>query len=154
MTVKTKARLALVLLTGLLIPRAASQEPSVPGSINLLPGYHHRAGQGIDSEVGIIWKKDGLTIHYDIGELAGDYTECGHSCGWTDGELWRREQVLQGQRVICVFTSQRRLVVSFPEAHANFYATVHTDQELTDMLLMLLTFRSPRAPKAEGNPGH
>jgi hypothetical protein len=148
MKLKTKAWLAAALLMGVLIPTAAGQEPPVPGSISLLPGYHHRAGQGIDSQTGVIWKKGALTIHYDIGELAGNYAECGHLCGWTDGEVWRREQVLQGQKVICVFTSKKRLVVSFPESHANFYATVQTDEELTDMLLMLLTFRSLRADKS------
>lgn len=138
---RTLLWLIVVLLVELATSSAAGDEPPAPGGINLLPGYHHYLGQGIDSKIGRIWKERGLTIHYDIGELAGDYTECGHSCGWTEGEVWRREQILQGQRIICVFTKRRRLVISFPQVHANFYGTVRTDMELTDMLLMVFTFR-------------
>lgn len=135
---------SLVLIIGvLMISTASAQEPPTPGSIRLLPGYHHSVGQGIDSKVGRIWKDRGPVIHYDIGALAGDYTECGRSCGWTNGELWRREQLVDGQRVVCVFTRKRRLVVSYPGAHANFYGTANTDKQLTEMLLMLLTFKAP-----------
>lgn len=134
--------LVLIIVGVPIISSASGQEPPAPGSISLLPGYHHRVDRGIDSKVGRIWKEGGLIIHYDIGELAGDYTECGPTCGWTNGELWRREQLVQGQRVICVFTKKRKLVVSFPGAHANFYGTVNTDKQLTEMLLMLLTFKA------------
>lgn len=139
---ETTWSLVLATVCLLTISSASGQEPPTPGSVSLLPGYRHRVGQGIDSKVGTIWKDGGLVIHYDIGELAGDYTECGRSCGWTNGELWRREQVVHGQRVVCVFTKKRRLVVSFPGAHANFYGSIHTDEQLTEMLLMLLTFKA------------
>jgi hypothetical protein len=117
----------------------AQQTDPTPGEIKLLPGYNHKTGQGLDSRVGRIWKEDGLKIEYDIGELAGDYATC-KSCGWTKGEVWRKQQVINGAPVICVFTKQRRLVISFPKAHANFYATVATDDQLSDMLLMVLTY--------------
>jgi hypothetical protein len=140
-------KLFIIILLSLVTISAIAQESPPPGSINLLPGYHHRIGQGIDSRVGTIWKKNGLRINYDIGELAGNYAECKQLCNWTDGEVWRKTQIVNGQHVVCVFTSKRRLVVSFPAAHANFYATVKTEGQLTDMLLMLFTFNSMAATK-------
>jgi len=56
---------------------AGAQDVPPPGSIRLLPGYHHRLERGIDSKLGTIWKQGGLQLHYDIGEMAGTYTECG-----------------------------------------------------------------------------
>ena len=44
-----------------------------PGGIRLLPGYYHQALQSYDTEVGIIWKERGLSIHNDIGQLAGNF---------------------------------------------------------------------------------
>ena len=118
---------------------AASQEVPPPGAIKLLPGYHHRVTQGVDSRTGLIWKEGGAQIRYDIGEMAGSYTECSW-CGWTKDELWRKKQVLNGKEVVCVFTKKRRLIVSFPDERANFYATIRTQAELADMLLMIFTF--------------
>ena len=94
---------------------------------------------GIDSVVGSIARKGGLVIEYDIGRLAGVYTDC-KDCGWTNGELWRRNQVIRGHEVKIVFTKSKRLVISFPDAHANFYATIRSNADLTDALLMVLTY--------------
>src|SRR5438876_4456674 len=94
---------------------------------------------GIDSVVGSIARKGGLVIEYDIGRLAGVYTDC-KDCGWTNGELWRRNQVIRGHEVKIVFTKSKRLVISFPDAHANFYATIRSDADLTDALWMVLTY--------------
>ncbi len=62
----------LVIVCGT-IGNAVAQDASVPGHIKLLPGYHHKHLQGIDTLVGEIAKKDGLSIKYDIGRLAGNY---------------------------------------------------------------------------------
>jgi hypothetical protein len=129
----------VIILLAFVVP-AACQEAPPPGGMQLLPGFHHQSKQSIDSTTGRIWKKGGLEIHYDIGQMAGDYTEC-EWCGWTKGEVWRKTQVVNGQQVICVFTKKKRLVVSFPKSHANFFALIHTESELTDMLLITLTFR-------------
>jgi hypothetical protein len=123
----------------LLAATCAAQPDAVPGNIRLLPGFVHHRGQGIDSAVGSIARKGGLVIEYDIGRLAGAYTDC-KWCGWTDGELWRRDQVISGHEVKVVFTKSRRLVISFPDRHANFYATVRSDADLADALLMVLTY--------------
>ena len=124
------------------IASAIIQADPVPGSIRLLPGYNNRTTQGIDSLTGMIWKKDGVKIHYDIGEMAGDYTDCA-TCGWTKGEVWRQKQIVSGQEVVLIFTTKRKLIISFPSVHANFYATVANNKELTDMILMVLTYQPP-----------
>jgi hypothetical protein len=104
--------------------------------VKLLPGYQQREGRSLDSTTGYIFKEGGLRISYD---MAGVYTDCDW-CDWTKGETWRKKQVVNGQQAVLVFTKSRRLVVSFPESHANFYATIRDESELTDMLLMLATF--------------
>ena len=123
----------------LLATTCTAQPDAAPGNIRLLPGYVHQSGQGIDSVVGSIARKGGLVIEYDIGRLAGVYTDC-KDCGWTNGELWRRNQVIRGHEVKIVFTKSKRLVISFPDAHANFYATIRSDADLTDALWMVLTY--------------
>jgi hypothetical protein len=150
--VKLARRILAVLF--MLLPFAClmAQELPPPGGIKLLPGYHHEIRQGIDSIVGIISRPGGLEIQYDIGEMAGDYTACA-TCGWTKGEIWRKVQVVNGQRMVCVFTKDKRLVVSFPQSRANFYATIHGGDELADMLLMMATFqRLPRTAPVNGSP--
>ncbi len=109
----------------------------------LLPGYQQREGRSLDSATGIIWKERGLRISYDIGRMAGVYTDC-DSCDWTRGEVWRKKQVINGQEAVVVLTKSKRLVVSFPQSHSNFYATVRDESELADMLLMLFTFEKPK----------
>src|SRR5579871_1576255 len=124
----------------------AAQEAAIPGAIALLPGYHHQPQQGIDSRVGTISKPGGIVIEYDVGEMAGDYTSC-KSCGWTKDEMWRKQQDVNGQKAVLVFTKARRLFISFPAVHANFYATISTEAEMADMLLMVLTFDTSRKPQ-------
>lgn len=121
-----------------------AQEANPPGGIKMLPGYQHRPKQGVDSFTGTIGKPGGLQIEYDIGEMAGNYTEC-TSCGWIKGEVWRKKQIVNGQDVVCVWTNKKRLVVSYPASHANFVATILTKDQLTDMLLIVLTFQPSKA---------
>jgi len=116
--------------------------------VKLLPGYQQQEGSSLDSTGGTIWKESGLKISYDIGRMAGVYTDC-DSCDWTKGETWRKKQVINGQLVVFVFTKSKGLVVSFPESHANFYATVRSESELADMLLMLATFERPNVADNE-----
>ena len=136
-----KLAVAVTLLLSLVCQLSASTDDP-PGSIRLLPGYVHKHGWGIDSSVGTIAKKGGLEIHYDIGAMAGNYADCGKLCGWTDNEVWRKKQVVDDQEVICVFTRKKMMVISFPKATANFYATIHSEEDIADMLFMVLTFRN------------
>jgi len=54
---------------------------------------------------------------------------------------WRRKQTVNGQESIIVFTKSKRLIAVFPESEANFYATISTEEDMADMLLMLCTFQ-------------
>ena len=105
-----------------------------------MPGYHHRTGQAIDVVVGTISKEGGLKIDYDMGEM--NATQCPPFCGGTSDELWRKRQVINGQTMVCVYTKKKMLVVTFLESHANFYATIKSEDQMADMLLMLVTFQS------------
>jgi VWFA-related protein len=146
-------------------PVLAALETPPPGGVALLSGYHHCTLQGIDSWVGTIARKDGFRIDYDIGEMAGNYTDS-HcvSCDWTKNEVWRKKQIVNGHEATVVFTEgdtetrvkqtindqvvctpgetihKKQLIVSFPDSHANFYATIQTKDQMADMLLMIATF--------------
>jgi len=144
----------LVFLSGWLAGQLSTAVRPAPGGIRLLPGYTHQLKQGFDSEVGTISKAGGVTIQYDIGELAGNYAECDPKlCGWTKGEVWRKKQTIKGQAVVLVYTQEKTLIVSFPESRANFYATVDSSEQLTEMLLMVLTYDGGRRVTSPTTPG-
>jgi len=146
--------------------KQSEREFPAPGNIKVLLGYHHCLDVGFDSAVGRIAKAGGVEMMYDIGEDAGNYTDphC-VSCGWTEGEVWRQEQIVNGHKAVFILTvkhkssivkqmvdgrpvfnsvdtSTKMLIVSFPESYANFYATIQTDAQMADMLLMLSTYRA------------
>jgi hypothetical protein len=97
-------------------------------------------GTDIGSNVGRIWKTDGVEIHYDIGQMAGTYAEC-KSCGWTEEELWLNKQFVNGQESILVFTKSKRLIVTFPKIKCGFLREIRREENIADMLLMLCTFQ-------------
>ena len=115
---------------------AAQPADPAPGGIRLLPGYRHHTGMGIDSHVGRLWKENGLSIGYDIGVLAGNYTEYEAKVK----AVWFKEQVIGGRSVQLALTSDQMLYVTFPEVRANFFGRVQSEEDVTDMLLMVLTY--------------
>lgn len=124
---------SLALLSACVCSAAADE---VPGSMKLPPGSTAKNLQGKDSLVGAVSRDNGLTIHYDIGALAGNYTK-----GLKDDDLaWRKEQTAGGRPVQTALTKDRTLYVTFPDDNANFYGKVSTDEELADFLLMTLTY--------------
>lgn len=52
---------------------------------------------------------------------------------------WREEQVVNGQRVICVYTKSNDLIVSDRMRAVNFRGHIRNQQDLTEMLLTVLT---------------
>ena len=121
------------------VASVAQPRPVVaPFHIKLLPGYQVHAGRSLDSITGEIRKPGSLTITFD---LVGAYTDC-KRCGWTDGELWRKKQLVNGEEAVFVFTKSKRVVVSFPQSRANFYASIHNESDMADMLLMLSPFET------------
>lgn len=113
-----------------------AQQPAPPGGIKLLPGYQHKKLQGIDTRVGRIWKEGGLAIDYDIGRLAGNAAKSQDQASLR----WSKEQVVDGRAVQFAFTKDRKLFVTFPQSFANFSASVRSEEDLADMLLMVLTY--------------
>lgn len=113
-------------------------EKPVPGNIRLLDGYHHQSGRSVDSITGKIWKEHGVTFGYDIALDAGDYSIRPE---WNGNVMWRTEQIVNGEKVVCVFTNSKRLLIAFPRHMANFYGDIHNQRDLADMMLMVLTYK-------------
>jgi hypothetical protein len=114
--------------------------------IGLLPGYKVQLVSGIDTGGGTIWKDGGPKIEFNC---------CGHFGVEADGidkreVVWRKEQVLNGQPVICVYTKSKRLIVSIPRQNVNFEGTIRSQEDLADMLLMVLTYGSQGYPVEPG----
>jgi hypothetical protein len=106
--------------------------------MRLLPGYHVRLRKGIDSAVGDVVKDGGLTIRFEMMGASPDYSE--------DEDIkrntsWRKEQTVNGKQLVCIFSKQGELLVTFPKYRASFFAQIKTEQDAVDMMLMVLTFR-------------
>ena len=122
-----------------------AESNAAPGGIKLLPGYQHEVGRGFDTSVGTIWKKDVLSIGYDIGELSGN--EAGFYGPQKSSRMaWYKEQYVNGQKVQLCFMKDRIFHVSVAN-YANFRAKIESDEALADMLLMVLTYVGPNGQK-------
>lgn len=93
--------------------------------------------------MGRIWREHGLTLTYDIGALAGNHAQEHRGAG---KYLWYKEQTFNGSQAQIVLTSDRTLYVTFPQDTANFYGKVETEQDLTDALLIVMTYHPSPAP--------
>jgi hypothetical protein len=102
----------------------------------LLPNYKLEILKGIDTDGARIWKKPGVEIEY----AQGMYLEDATAHMKADEIVWKQEQVINKQKVQCFYTKSHDLIVSFPSLHAYFSARIHNQQELTDMLLMVVTY--------------
>jgi hypothetical protein len=117
---------------------------AAPGGITLLPGYHAVQRPGPDTSEGRIARAKGLTIDYNLTCETGSYVDIARR----DVKLlWSREQQVDGQPVQIAMTTNKILYVSYPRTRANFWTKVKSDQDLTDALLMLLTYRGPAVEK-------
>jgi hypothetical protein len=119
-------------------PNAPKSEQVGYGTLQLLPGYQHKEGNGIDTHAGRIWKKDGMEIHYDIGPLAGNYAK--REKEKKDGKLlWHKEQTVGTRKMDVSLTKDRVLFVTL-DGPVNFYATVKSDEDMADLLLMIASY--------------
>jgi hypothetical protein len=133
----TRIAVAACVAFGCFGARAIAADPA-PGGMKLLPGYEHTKRRGIDTDVGKITKKDGLTIEYDIGGLAGNYAK-----NAAKGKpLWYKQQTVGKQKFDVCLSKERTLYVT-ADGFANFYAKVKTDEDIADVLLMALTYDLP-----------
>ncbi|HEY0702543.1 MAG TPA: hypothetical protein VGD60_07230 [Candidatus Acidoferrales bacterium] len=153
--------LSVVLLLAFFIPQTSgSQEVGTHkrdsmllSPVLLLPGYRSHLGAGVEgATVARIWKEGGLTMGASVG--------CCYAAEAITMEkdriLWREQQEINGKHVTMVYTKQQELVVSFTDDRgsypANFKATVRGEHDLTEMLLMVLTFDGTNRFPAEAAP--
>jgi hypothetical protein len=104
--------------------------------VRLLPEYKIRWASDIDSWGGTIWNDAGLKIvfHHDLyGGVLADQVD-------KNEVVWQAEQQVNGQQVICVYTKSNHFIVSIPKLVVNFEADIRSQKDLTEMLLMALTW--------------
>jgi hypothetical protein len=131
--------ICLTLLLAGLNAVAQSTQSVGPGNIRLLPGYADTPMRPLDSaEVGRISKLHGLVITYDIGLSAGHYEV---DPKVTRSAVWQTEQITGGRKVVCIYTKSKTLLITFPESSANFYAKIHNQRDVAEMMLMILTYK-------------
>ncbi|HEX6126530.1 MAG TPA: hypothetical protein VFZ23_14245 [Pyrinomonadaceae bacterium] len=112
-----------------------------PGNINLLPGYSHTPGCGIDTATGYIRKHGGMEIYYDIGKLAGNFAK--RYVG-SDKVEWTKTEKVGDDAVLIMLTKEKRIVATFEKAAANFTASVNSQSDINDFLKMVLSYASPK----------
>src|SRR4051794_24826426 len=109
--------------------------------MKLLSGYEHFPLEGTDSEVGMIVKGDRPRISYDIGGLAGDYVKSLKP----DFVIWKKDQMINDRPIRIAKTKDGRIIVTLPgEGPANFQSPTKTEEDVTDLLLMAVTYSHPR----------
>ena len=147
-------------LTTLLMLVAIGCQASAKGSVteqqngnqspvHLLPGFKWTLIPGIDSGGGTISNNDGLKI--EVGLCCGFAIEADEVS--KNMVLWHDEQIVNGERVLLVFTKSKELIISFPISTAraiNFRAKIRSQKELAEMLLMVLTYQPPPHPRLTG----
>lgn len=119
--------------------------------VQLLPGFKWTFIPGIDSGGGMISNKDGLNI--EVGLCCGFAIEADEVS--KNRVLWHDEQIVNGERVLLVFTKSKELIISFPISTAraiNFRAKIRSQKELAEMLLMVLTYQPPPHPRLPASP--
>jgi len=115
----------------------AKENHSLPSPIRLLPGYHAEIVSGWEGGAGGKFTKQGgpsidfqMSLHTESAVESIDKAQV----------VWREEQTVNGQHVVCVYTRSRELVITFPSFVANFRTKIRNEQDLAETLLMVLTF--------------
>jgi len=121
--------------------------PTPPsGNIQMLPEYIHERKRGKDSSVGEIKKKDGFSIRYDIGRMAGNYVSSVYSREKSNAN-WMKSQKINGKDINILYLKDGKIYATFPADYANFFATVKTDEELTDFLMIVFSYNPEKEVK-------
>jgi hypothetical protein len=120
-----------------------SSGPTVALALNsiptLPPSWSNTPQQGIDSRVGFFSStKHQIQIHYDIGELAGEYA----STKPYPNYKWIKSGTLHGSSFRYLLNEDDTLYVTFPdEGPANFWGKVKDDAEIDYILELLARYR-------------
>lgn len=116
---------------------APTPEPP-PGDIEMLDGYTHVPGRGIDSRVGEISKSGGMAIRYDIGMMAGFFAG---RCLSSGDCQWYKGQTVNGREVLLSLTKDGKITATFRKEYANFSAQTKSPEDVADFLIMVLTYK-------------
>jgi hypothetical protein len=151
-------RYMLIPFAALVVSASIEAQTSLGSNLEmtLLPGYVHQPLQGIDSIVGRVAKKGGLTINYDIGgvtppgapRFGGSWSNQAERYPAKQA-LWRQKQTIGGHDVHIVHTKSKRLIISmaFKKLGINISAEARTPQDVADVLLMALTVKEKKKGK-------
>jgi len=116
--------------------------PDLLPGIALLKGFQNERCIGRDSSQGRIWKDQGLEIRYEGGMGAGNRVEQNRS-----NLVWSREHTTGTNRVQIAMTKNRELLVTFSPVPGfrtpmlNFHATIGSEEDIADTLLMVMGYR-------------
>ena len=109
-------------------------------NVPVLPAHWSNVNsQGIDSRVGHFTSTEvNYQIHYDIGELAGEYA----AAKPYPNHQWIKSGTLHGSSFNYLLNDDGILYVTFPdEGPANFWAKVSTDTDIDYVLELLARYR-------------
>ncbi|QDU30335.1 hypothetical protein ETAA8_54630 [Anatilimnocola aggregata] len=145
----------LALVGGLLLTLAAVPawaQTALPGGfeITLLPGYAYEPKQGFDSVVGVIEKKGGLKINFEMGNVpppgapvfGGSLVNQALRVRENDRQ-WLKETTIGGRQIFVAHGKNDHLVVTSTTAKEgiNFHTEAKTPADIAEVLLMTLSFR-------------
>lgn len=111
-------------------------------SVHLLAGYELVHHSSTDSYVGSIARPGGLQISIDIGPMSGLWADPAKP----EKHIWVFQQTIRGHTVFIGLrpfgddNSERLLCVTFPQGAVNFFAVVHSDRDIAEILSMALTY--------------
>lgn len=135
-----------------------------PDGIELPAGFVHQRRNGKDSRGGVIKRDDGFTIWYDIGRMAAVYADqyfpayfearrkqthlnkdaIESNIRRLDGAVeWRKEEDVDGEKLMTVLLKDGKIIASFPRSYANFIADTDSAEEVSEFLRIVRTYRSP-----------
>src|SRR5215208_2396974 len=130
-TVRCIAMVCVIAGASVLSTRPAS---AAPQSIPLISGYKHEPGTSLDTKVGTLSKDGGPTIHYDIGDNAGNHARV---YAERNPKAWT---VAQDSTIITMDESRDVLVVTVANV-ANFEGrNIRTRRDMAEMLAMVLSY--------------
>jgi hypothetical protein len=118
-----------------------------------LPGYTHQPLQGIDSLVGKIAKKGGMTIQYGMGPVPKGGLALGGSfvnqAARLPDRLWLKELTVGGRKVHAAYSKTQQLIISSASESdgINFVGTAKTTEDVADALLMVLSLTPQKGEK-------
>ena len=143
----------------LAIAPQVSAQTALPGGlqITLQPGYAYVPKQGFDSVVGVLEKKDGMQIMFEMGgnpppgapRFGGSYVNQAQRMPEIQRE-WLKEFEAGGRKISVAYNKDKQMTVSTStdKEGVNFSAIAKTPADVADVLMMALTL-SPQKAKAD-----